>query len=149
MISRTVAGVTLFTLFGVTLCIFLTLAATLYYDCPYQTPPFILVRIAIKYSKRNDAAVALSLQSLITSLPPNLRSGVRSVLESFGCVLTVVEELEHIPLAIIAEPPTRISEDILINRGVCKGDARCISWLLESATDPDVIFSTVRFTAGA
>ena len=39
-ISRTVAGViTAVTLFGVTSYVFLTLAATLYYNCPYQTPP--------------------------------------------------------------------------------------------------------------
>ncbi|KAF9643572.1 hypothetical protein BDM02DRAFT_3104244, partial [Thelephora ganbajun] len=38
-ISRTVAGVILaITLFGVTSYIFLTLAATFYYNCPYQTP---------------------------------------------------------------------------------------------------------------
>lgn len=37
----------------------------------------------------------------------------------------------------------------LIKRGVCKGDTRCISWKLKSATDPDVILSTVRSTAGA
>lgn len=37
----------------------------------------------------------------------------------------------------------------LIKRGVCKGDTRCISWELKSATDPDVILSTVRSTAGA
>ncbi|KAF9643511.1 hypothetical protein BDM02DRAFT_3104311, partial [Thelephora ganbajun] len=38
-ISRTVAGVIIaITLFGVTLYVFLTLAATIYYNCPYQTP---------------------------------------------------------------------------------------------------------------
>ena len=53
----------------------LTLAATPYYDCPYQTPPSILARTAIKYLKCNDAAVVRSLRSLIPSLPSikNLR----------------------------------------------------------------------------
>ena len=42
-ISRTVAGVILaFTLFGVFVHL-LSLAATLHYNCPYQTPPSILV----------------------------------------------------------------------------------------------------------
>ena len=58
-----------FTPFGVTSYIFLTLAATPYYACSYQTPSSILVRTPIKYLKRGDAAVARSLQSLITSLP--------------------------------------------------------------------------------
>jgi len=44
-------------------------------------------------------------------------------------------------------PPTRIFEDISIDWEVCSGDARCISWVLHSTTDPDVILSTVRFAA--
>jgi len=67
-ISRTVAGIILaFTLFGVASYIFLSLAATLYYDCPYQTPPSI-IRIATMRLKCSDAAVARSLWSLIASL---------------------------------------------------------------------------------
>ena len=43
-LSNTVAGTILaFTFFGVTSYIFLILAATPYYDCPYQTPPSILI----------------------------------------------------------------------------------------------------------
>jgi len=155
--SRTAAGVILaFTLFGVTSYVFITLAATLYYDCPYQTPPSILLRNAIGYLKRSDAAVARSLRSLIGSLPSIedlrriaslLRPGVCRVLDTFGCTPTFAEEAERIPLAFIVELPTRIFEDISIDWEVCKTDARCIFWVLESTTDPDVILSTVRFTA--
>ena len=156
-ISRTIAGVILaMTLFGITLYIFLTLAATFYYNCPYQTPPSILTRTFIKYLTRSDTEFARSLRSLIAFLPsiqglkkiPRLlRSGVRSVVESFGCVPTITEEAEDIPLAVVLESPNRIFEDISINWEVCKADTRCISWMLESTTDPDVILSTVRFTA--
>jgi len=156
-ISRTVAGIFLaFTLFGVASYIFFSLAATLYYDCPYQTPPSILVRIAIRRLKHSDAAIARSLRSLLSSLPSIkdlrritslIRSGVRSVLDRFGCTPTFAEEAEHIPLAVIVESPTRVFEDISINWEVCRVDARCIFWVLESTTDPDVISSTVRFAA--
>ena len=156
-ISRTVAGVTLaFTIFGLTSYAFLTLAATLYYDCPYQTPPSLLARRFIRSLKRSDAPVARLLRSLIISLPSikdlarilgHLRSGVRHVLESFGCSPTVVEDAEHVPLAVILESPARTFENISINWEVCEADARCISWMLESTTDPDLILSTVRFAA--
>ena len=154
-ISRTVAGVTLaFTIFGVTLYVFLTLAATLYYDCPYQTPPSILTQIIIEHLK--DSAAARSLRSLIASLPSindlrrtlkHLRSGVRHVLESRGCIPAVAEEAEQIPLAAVLEQPTQIFENNLFDWKACEADIRCISWMLESTTDPDVILSTVRFAA--
>ena len=42
-------------------------------------------------------------------------------------------------------PPTRVFKDISINWEVCEADVRCISWILDSTTDTDVIFSTVWF----
>ena len=129
----------------------------LYHDRPYQTP-LILVRTAIRYLKRSDAAVARSLRSFITSLPSIkdlrritslIRSGFHSVLDRFCRTPTFAEEKKHTPLAVIVGSPTRIFEDILLNWEVCKTDACCISWVLESTTDPNIIFFTLRFTAGA
>jgi len=155
-ISHTVAGIIIaLTLFGVISYVFLILAATLYYDCPYQAPP-IIVRTATRYLKRSDAAVARLLRTLVVSLPSVrdgriscIRSGVRGVLGRFGCTPTFAGKAGHIPLAIIMESPTRIFEDISIGLEVCRVDSHCISWVLESTTDPDVIFSTTRLTAGA
>ena len=156
-ISHTVAGVVVsVTLFGVASYITLTLAATLYYNCPYQTPPSTLTRAVISYLTHGDAAFAHSLRSLITPLPStkglkrilgHLRSGVRSMVESFGCIPAVAEEAEHVPLAVVVAPPARIFEDIYVNWEIYKADARCISWVLDSTTDTDVISSTVRFAA--
>ena len=155
-ISHTVAGVIVaVTLFGVTLYIFLTLAATLYYNCPYQTPPSTLTRALITYLARGDDAFTRLFRSLITLPSINdvrrilgrIHSGVRSVAESFGCIPAVVEEVEHVPLAVVLASPTRIFEDTCVDWEVCKADARCIFWVLDSTTDTDVIFSTVRFAA--
>jgi len=69
-ISRTVAWVAItVTLFGLTSHIFLTVVATLYYNCPYQTPPSILTRTIIGYITRSNATLARSLRSLIAPLP--------------------------------------------------------------------------------
>ena len=157
-ISRTVAGVIVaVTLFGLTLYVFLTLAATLYCNCPYQTPPSILIRTLIKYVTSRDTKFTRSIRSVVAPLPPinnlgralwRLRSGVRSALESFGRIPAVAEESEHIPLAIVvAGSPTQFLEEISVDWEVYKADARCISWVLYSTTDADVIFSTVRFAA--
>ena len=156
-ISHTVAGVTIaVTLFGVTSYVFLSLAATLYYNCPYQTPPSILTRRVIKYITHSDAAFAHTLRSLIGFLPSTknlkqffgrLRSGIHGVLESFDCTPAVAGEAGHIPLAVVVTSPTRIFGDISINWEVCRSDIRCVSWVLDSTTDADVIFSTVRFAA--
>ena len=156
-ISRTVAGVTIaVTLFGVTSYVFLSFAATLYYNCPYQTPPSILTRRVIRFLSRSEAAFPRLLRFLIALLPSvknpgrvvgYLYYGVRGVLVNFGCVPAVAGEAEHIPLTIVATSPARIFEEISINWDVCRADVRCISWVLDSTTDADVIFSTVRFAA--
>ena len=157
-ISRTVAGVVVaVTIFGVSSYIFLTLAATLYYNCPYQTPPSILIRTTVKFLTQSDAkfpralrSIAAPLLSIIIGLkqtPRHLYTGVRGMLDSVGCIPGVPEETEHIPLAVITSSPDRIFEGVFVDFGVLKADIRCISWVLSSTTDTDVIYSTVRFAA--
>ena len=156
-ISRTVAGVIVtVTLFGVTSYIFLSLTAALYYNCPYQTPPAVLTRTIIRYLTRSDTISARSMRSPAGPLPSikslgrslgQLRSRVFSTLESFGYVPALMEEAEQIPLAVVMAPPTRIFEEIFVDWEVYRADARCISWILDSTTDTDVISSTVRFAA--
>jgi len=155
--SHAVAGVVItIMLFGVTSYIFLTSAAILYYNCPYQTPPSILTRTAIRYLMQSNTAFARLARSLITPFPSvktigriigKLRPGARSALKSLNCIPTGAEETEHIQLAVVMAPPTRIFEDVPIDLVVSKEDIRCISWVLYSTTDTDVIFSTVRFAA--
>ena len=113
-ISRTVAGVVVaVTFFGVTLYAFLALAATIYYNCPYQTPPSILNRTVIECLTYSDTAPARSLRSLLTSLPSikslgrilrHLRSQVRCALESSCCASTVAKA-GRIPLAAVVASP--------------------------------------------
>ena len=159
MISRTVAGVIVaVTLFGVASYVSLSPAAMLYRNCPYQTPPSIITRTVVRYMMQSDAPFARSLLSIAAFLPPIklslrrtfgcLRTGVRRALYSLGCISGVLEETEHLPLAIATSPPpARIFEDVCLSWEDYKADARCISWVLSSITDTDVIYSTVRFAA--
>ena len=156
-VNRTVAGVVLaFTVFGVISYAFFTLAATVYNNCPYKTPPSTVARTVVRYLTHSDATFARALRPLITSLPTikdlgrllgRLQLGALRALGSLHCGSTVGHAAEQIALTVVVEPPTRIFEDVLIDWDACKGDARCIAWVLDSITDTDVIYSTVRFAA--
>ena len=160
-ISRAVAWVLIgFTTCGVAAYVFFTLAATFYYNCPYQTPHSILTRAFTRYLAHSSSTFTRLVRSLMTPLADiyslctknlclilkQLRAGVRSALLGSGCILGVQEEIEHIPLATV-ELPDRFFQDVPIDWMVRKTDARCISWVLHSTTDTDIIFSTVRFAA--
>ena len=155
--SHAVAGVIIgVMLIGITSYVFLTLAATLYYNCPYQTPPSILIRSAIRYIIHNDTTFIRLFRSCIAPLRfvknlgrivGNLRPGISSVLKNFRCTPIVADGTEHVQLNVVAVPPARIFEDVPIDWDICKADIRCIAWVLYSTTDADVIFSTVRFAA--
>ena len=154
-ISHTVAGVVVaVTFFGVTSYVFLTLAATLYYNCPYQTPPSILTRTVIRYLAQHSATFTWLLQPLIPFLScvQNFRqmlwclhSGVRIAVMNITCFPTMVEDAEHIPLAVVVTPPTQVFKGVPIDWDACEADIHCVSWVLYSTTDTDVIFSTVQF----
>ena len=75
-----------------------------------------------------------------------LRAVVRSALQRSGYIPDVPEETEHVPLAVVTSP-ARIFEDASIDWDDYKVDIRCISWILYSTTDTDVIYSTVWFAA--
>ena len=158
MISRPVAAVVVtVTLFGVTSYVFLILAATLHYNCPYQTPPSILARVLINYVAHGSDTFAHLLRYLVAPFPSlknlariltRLRAGVRRALEGSGCTPVTPEETEHIPLAVVALPsPAGVFENISVDWEVCEADVRCISWVLSTSTDSDVIYSTARFAA--
>ena len=159
-ISRAVAWVVLsFTLAGATAYVFFTLAATTYYNCPYQTTPSIVIRILVGYLKHSHSPFARSIRYRMGSLTwvysrpmrklgrilKRLRSGVRRALQNFGCIANPPREMEQTPLTTVGQPwyfgETRVDWE------ACKADARCISWILDFTTDNDVIFYGARFAA--
>lgn len=162
-ISRAVAGVAVaVTLFGVTVYMFFTLAAIVSYNCPYQTPPSLIIRVLVNHLTQNYSSrtcghpqqplkkSSVKSPRLRTRKPRKLfralLSGGQSVLRRFGDIESVPREMMQIPLALVTSPD-RIFEDVLIDWEVCKADMRCVAWVLDSTTDSDVIFSTVRFAA--
>ena len=153
-INQTVAGVIIaVTLLGVGSYLFFTLAATLSYSCPYQTPSSVVFR-ALLSRHRNTLAPLITwsiaaFRSSTKTFRRFLRSffaGVQGAASTLGCVANSPPDIENIPLTTVT-PPTRIFDDVLLDLESRKADARCIAWVLYSTTDPDTIFSTVRFAA--
>ena len=107
-ISRPIAGMILtITLLGVAIYILLTLAAMIYYNCLYQTPPSMITRTVMKYLTHSNTVFARSLRSFITPFPSitnfsnfpmarHLRSGVRHMARVFGYTPVVTAEAEDI-----------------------------------------------------
>ena len=160
-ISHTVAGIIIaFTLFGIVSYVFFSIAAGLSYDCPYQTPPSVIVRTSIRNIARSRSPLAHSLQSLVVSIANvyshstnNLRNilqrlhpGARAILGGFGRTTVPLWETREIPLAVVPIP-VRIFEGVHVDWDSCKADTRCIAWMLSSTTDSDVVHSTVQFAA--
>ena len=159
-ISRTVAGVTLtITLFGIISYTFLTIAATPHYNCPYQTPPSILIRTLIKYVTHSNSTFALSIRSGITSLAgakPHLAKKLRETSRYLSsAVLSLFQNFGYIPgtpndadIQLVEVVPFNTPfKEVPIDWEACRGDARCVSWVLDTTTDIDVIFSAARFAA--
>jgi len=162
-INHTVARVAIaVTAFGVVAYVLFTLAAIVSYNCPYQTPPSLIIRVLIRhfpqiFTQRPHARPRRTLNKPLVDFPrrfvKNLKeflrrllSGVRDVLGGVGCVENVPQGAVRVPLAFVTSPD-RVFEGAPIDWEVCKADTRCVAWMLDSATDIDVIFSTVRFAA--
>ena len=160
-ISPTVAGFLIaFTLLGVAFYTFFTLAGTSSYNCPYQTPLSIFIRVSIKFIAQSNSAFARPLRTFMTSLSTihsyciknlrgiliYLRSAARGAVRGFSHTAVPPQEAPEIPLAVVATP-VQIWEEVRVDWDSCQADIRCIAWLLHSTTDIDVIYSTVRFAA--
>ena len=153
-ISRTVAGVAIaVTTVGIASYLFFTFAATLFYSCPYQTPPSLVIRALLSH---HHTTLTLFVSPLIVAFDSStkqfrrflhrLHTGVRGALSTFGCATNAAPEIENIPLAMVTSP-IRIFGDVSLDWESCKADTRCIAWVLYSTTDSDMIFSTARFAA--
>ena len=158
-INRVVAGVIIaVTLFGFGFHFIVTIAATLSYDCPFQTPSSIAIRAFASYVVRCYPSLIPLLRSTLSRvldvvcLPITwslslFRSSFAPILKSLARTSAAqIHATPEIPLTMVAEP-TRIFDDAHIDWVTHGADACCVVWVLCSTTDHDVILSSVRFAA--
>ena len=149
-LNRTVARViVVFTSLGVALYAFFTITAVFSPTCPYQTPLSILVRALIRdtsalfRSMRSGAAFSVSSYTNSTKFKRALGyllSGIRNTQSHVSVPLRAMGDPQRCAVKLDAWNFGGVSlepEDY--------GDARCVSWVLCSAADDEVVFSTARF----
>ena len=150
-INHTIARVIItFTLSGVALYTLITIAAMLSPSCPYQTPLYVLAQALI----RGTSALYRSAQSGTAFSTKNYSGSVEKLKRTLGRIRSRNRNAQaHIPSAprrledmqyCAIELHTRNFGKISVNPEDY-GDAHCISWVLGSATDDDVVFCTARF----
>ena len=153
-ISRTVAVVAIATtLLGAVAYLCFTLAATWFYNCPYQTPASLIIRFLLSRRYAEPTLPSIPLVTIprypvkeLRRLIRSFRSGMRSAARWMGCAVSVQSETPHVPLAAVVLP-VRVFEDTPLDWASSRADTRCVAWVLRSSTDYDMIFSTVRFAA--
>lgn len=158
-INRAVAGVIItVTLFGFAFHLTITIAAAFSYDCPFQTPLSTAIRALAGYISRHHPSFTPRLRSSIPRALGMIRFPIMWFLSLlrplFAPILkglartstTRMHVAPEIPLAVVEEP-TRIFNDAHIDWVTHGADARCVTWVLYSTTDHDVIQSSVRFAA--
>ena len=126
-ISQTVVGVAIaMTLSGITSHAFFTLTAAFFHDCPFQTPPSLVIQKFILHHQS-------TFMPLITQIGDISRRFMQ-------------QEIIHAsPTQVVS--PEKIFGEIALDWESCRADARCIVWMLSSTTDNDMILSTVHFAA--
>lgn len=154
MISRTVAVVVIATtLLGAVAYLCFTIAATLFYNCPYQTPASLIIQslASYYYSKPTHPPMPLVItprrsMKKLRRLLRSLLSGMWSAARGLGRTVSGQQETLGIPLAAVTLP-ARVFENTPLDWASFQADTRCVAWVLGSSTDNDMIFSTVRFAA--
>jgi len=148
-INRTVASVAIgFTSFGLLFYLLIVSAATLSYNCPFQTPISLILHFLIrfddeheKYLKRSRKWFGRMFSQKKTR--PRARSGVPHGLGRFG-VFDGSDLGDHIELFIAAnQPPPLFDKETDWTGHVL--DSNCIAWIFEMSMDADVIMAIMRF----
>lgn len=151
LMSRIVAGVAITaTLLGGVTYICFTVAATLFHNCPYQTPVSLIIRFLTPQTIRTSpltvpaAAPRRPMEELRRFLQ---RFRMRNVARGLGCVANAPPPTPALPLTDVIVRIFPDTPDALSGLERLGADLRCVAWILQSTTDNDTITSTVRFTA--
>jgi len=148
-INRTVASVIIgFTSFGLLFYLLIVSAATLSYNCPFQTPISLILHFLIrfddehkKYLKRSRKWFGRMFSQKKTR--PRARSGGPYGLGRFG-TFDGSNSGDHIELPVAAnQPPPLFDKETDWTGHVL--DSNCIAWMFDMSLDADVIMAIMRF----
>jgi len=148
IISKAVAGVLIgFTAFGLLFYLLIVSAATLSYNCPFQTFASLILRFLIRFDDEHKKYLKRTRKRFKDTFPRKVLSRPKSGGPYGFCRFGTFDGagMEHIELAMAntADQPTP-----LFNKGIDWDeyvlDSNCIAWTFETSMDTDVIMATMR-----
>jgi Family of unknown function (DUF6535) len=155
-ISKTVAVVIIgVTSFGVLFYALVVVSATVFYYCPFQTPASILLRrlmICISGSPLwLNSGARFHLKSISKFVSSRMTKAKRGLMKQF--VPSSALDSTHLPdnesVVDHVEEPAPLFDDQHVgspdNVAENKLDARCVMWMRDASTDPDVSLTVMEF----
>ena len=147
-INKTVAGVVIgFTAFSLLFYLLLVSAATLSYNCPFQTPFSLILRFLIRFDDEHKRYLQRTRKwfgNIFSRKKRRLRSKSRHGLGRFGTFdgASFNEHIE-VPMAYITEQPAPLFNKETDWDGYVL-DSHCIVWMLEMSAETDTIMAIMR-----
>ena len=151
--NRIVATVVLsVTASGVIFYLLFTIAGSLCYECPYQTPMSLIIRIIVpSLSPRVPLVPSVTIPFmgpfswLLTRLDRIFRS-IKSVIRRVPAFTLV---LRHNPSVVdeVIIVPAPLFGDKLVNWQQHKEDSKCVLWTMDTSADADVLLFAFRCAA--
>ena len=149
-INKTVAAVLVgFTSFGILFYLLIVSAATLSYNCPFQTPASLILRFLIRFDDEHRKYLHRSrkwFSRLFSRKGSRQRpkSGGPYGLGRFGTFDgSAFGDHFELPMANMSEPNPLFNKET--DWGGYVLDSNCIAWMFEMSMDADVIMAIMRF----
>ena len=150
-INEVVAGVIMgFAAFGLLFYLLIISAATLSYNCPFQTPPSLILRFLIRFDDEHQKYLKRSrkwLRSIFSwkKTRQGPKSGNPYGLGRFGTFdgNNFGDHIELHMTGLSDQPPPLFNKETDWQGYVL--DSNCIAWMFEMSMDSDVIMAIMRF----
>ena len=153
-INKTVASVVIgFTAFGLLFYCLIVSAATLSYNCPFQTPLSLVLRLLIRFDNEHKKYLERTGKWLRRSFSirnknrPRPWSGDPHGLDGLGTFYgNRFGDHTELPMADVSEqPPPLFNKEIRWDWDGYVVDSDCITWVFEMPMDMDLTMATARF----
>ena len=147
-INKVVASVLIgFTAFGLLFYLLIVSAATLSYNCPFQTPLPLILRFLVRFDDEHKKYLERS-RKWIRRLFSRRKRSRQNTGGPYNTAITVAGSgsVDHVELPIIGSPDQLsplFSKDTDWESYVL--DSNCIVWMFEMSTDVDFIMAIMRF----
>ena len=151
-LNRAVAIVLLsFTLSGIGFYAFITIAGSIFYKCPYQTPMSLMIRAVISRLSplipRAIASLANRFLWLLTRFNKIFRFTKSTIRRSQTPTLALGLAREPPAMGSINVIPAPLFDDSLVDWSQHREDSKCVLWTMDASADADVLSFAFRFAA--